>query len=108
MFSGLFDKTELAPMPYHACVCRNATENEIGDPRLYPISCESNAVATCVQGKDTSSESCSPITRFRRSIRRNPIVPRVKINVDHALLRRQKVCKPINYNFILSSPKPSL
>ena len=95
MFSDLFDKTELAPLPYQVCVCRNATEQEIqsGDTTLYPLSCEPNAVATCVQGKDTSNESCSSITRLRRSIRRNPIVPRVKMNPDYAFAKRKKVCK---------------
>ena len=91
MFSDLFDKTELVPMPYQVCVCRNATEQENGETILHPLSCESNAVATCIQGKDTSAESCSPVSRFRRSIRRNPIVPRVKMNPDYALSKRKKV-----------------
>ena len=87
MFSNLFDKTLLIPMPYRVCMCRNATGKENGDQ----LTCEPNPVASCVQGKVTSADSCPPNTRFRRSIRRNPIVPKVKIYPNYAFSKRRKV-----------------
>ena len=89
MFSKRFKKTSLAPFPFEICVCGNATDAGHGDPRLSDIACNSNAVATCIQGKDTSSDSCARKTRFRRSVHRNPYVP--KVYIDYFSYEREKV-----------------
>ena len=79
MFSKQFVKTRLAPLPFEVCVCGHVSKEENGDPRMGATACISNAVATCIQGKDISTDSCASKTRFRRSLHRNPYVPKVRV-----------------------------
>ena len=75
------------------CVCTNQTMTNLGASSKVEnsIPCFPNGVASCTKGKLLGTHQCNvyKLSRKRRSVDRNPIIPTVYIDE----LRIQKVCQ---------------
>lgn len=83
-----YNFNNLTPLNLTLCFC---PEYRGGDIPLRDVSCDSNAIATCYKGKDTSTHNCPPRgDRKRRSVEQNPKRPSVILSPNTMEKQRLK------------------
>ena len=92
MFRKEFDFTMIDSWPFHVCVCELCNDANSCKDLTGTVPCKKNAVATCSKGKPVGKDTCGTTIRSRRSLRRDPGIPVVKMHTYSTDHHRIKVC----------------